>query len=67
MEYSSVLSLGFTSLFVKYPEIEVSDMTVEEAIRIGEMMKRDAELGQAYLRGDYDVVIGRKPGLILGE
>jgi hypothetical protein len=41
--------------------MEGSDMTVEEAVRVGTMMKREADLGHAYLRMDFNIVVGRKP------
>lgn len=61
MEFSSELSTGFSGLFVKFAQMEGSDMTAEEAVRVGTMMKREADLGNAYLRMDFNIVVGKKP------
>ena len=61
VEFSSEVSRGFSELFVKYARMEGSGMTVEEAVEIGKMMKREADLGEAYLRMNFNIVVGKKP------
>jgi hypothetical protein len=42
--------------------LEGSDITVEEAIRVGEEARMEALEGKAYNRMDFHIVIGRIKG-----
>jgi hypothetical protein len=53
---------AFQHLFVKYAQMEGSDMTVKDAVQVGDRTLREAEVGKAYLRLDWNIVTGRKPG-----
>lgn len=60
LEYSRTVPILLLGLFVQYAQIEQSPLTIEEAVKIGQMMKREAELGEAYIRNDFNIVVGRK-------
>ena len=52
---------AFKVMIVRYAQMEGSDMTVEEALEVGGDVIREAKLGKAYLRLDWNIVTGRKP------
>jgi hypothetical protein len=61
VEFTSQVSLGYSELFAKYAQMEGSEMTIEEAVEAGKKMKSEADLGEAYTRMDFNIVVGKKP------
>jgi hypothetical protein len=62
-DLSVEVTSAFQFLFMKYAGMDGSEMTMEQGLEIGEKMLREAELGEAYLRLDFNIVTGRKPSL----
>jgi hypothetical protein len=53
------LTRAFIPFYKKYASLAGSDISIEEAIRVGEDARMQALEGKAYNRMDFHIVIGR--------
>lgn len=61
VDFTREASKAWASLILRFSQMEGSGLSVEEAVQIGERMKRDADLGEAYFRLDMNIILGKKP------
>jgi hypothetical protein len=59
-DFSIELTTAFQSIFMKFANKDGSGMSVEEALALREGMIEESEKGKAYLRFEFDIVVGRK-------
>lgn len=57
--FTADLARAFIPFYKKYASMRGSDITIEEAIRVGEEARMEALEGKAYNRMDFHIVIGR--------
>lgn len=60
MGFTADLARAFIPLYKKYSSMEGSDITTEEAVKVGEEARTQALEGRAYNRMDFHIIVGRK-------
>jgi hypothetical protein len=60
--FTAGLARAFIPFYKKYASTEGSDITIEEATRVGEEARAQALEGKSYNRMDFHIVIGRTKG-----